>query len=205
MRRRGDFDLARRERQFRSRSHQTKGPAVGCEVDGEFASRSMRVSEIVGDSSTPALVDCRSKVVRRIAVEPPQQKFFDVSPPSAEAIDAFHTPRSREASPARTGTNHRYPLDAPSPSSTSGATSFLSHWGFRSRVSINKHQYQTFGSMLVTATRRLWTFCPLSVAGPAMTIFAEHELSSSVLRQSRVPDRHHDRKRRQLRKRGNPA
>src|SRR5581483_7028416 len=48
-----------------------------------------------------------SKVDRRNAVAPPQQKFFCSSASSAEAIAAFQTERRCEANPPRAGTNQR--------------------------------------------------------------------------------------------------
>src|SRR5438105_4093531 len=64
-----------------------------------------------------------SKVVRRIAVEPPQQKFFFSFAPSADAIAAFQTDRRCELNPPRTGTNQRYPVVALTRASCNGATS----------------------------------------------------------------------------------
>src|ERR1700752_3787901 len=76
-----------------------------------------------------SLTSSFANVLRLIAVEPPQQKFFAVSLPSADATDAFQTPRRRDANPPLLGTNQRYPVEAPSVSSASGATRCLSQSG----------------------------------------------------------------------------
>src|SRR5882757_5934198 len=62
------------------------------------------------------------KVVRRIAVDPPQQKLPLRLAPSADAIEAFHTERRWAVRPPRTGTNHLYPVAAPTATSESGST-----------------------------------------------------------------------------------
>ena len=60
-----------------------------------------RDREIIRDCSAPTLFYVESsKVVRRIAVEPPQQKFLSSRSPRAEVIDAFHAERRCEAKSA---------------------------------------------------------------------------------------------------------
>src|SRR4029453_10943722 len=86
---------------------------------------------VVKLKSSETLPTQRSRILsfsntdRLIAVEPPQQKFFILSRPNADATEAFQTERSREDKPPFLDTNQRYPLEAPSLSSTSGLTSCL--------------------------------------------------------------------------------
>src|SRR6185369_3487559 len=86
-----------------------------------FKTRVTRKSSETVPSQRSRTFNC-SKVVRRIAVEPPQQKFLAVSAPSAEAIEPFQTDLNREANPPLKGTNQRYPVVAPIFSSCNGAT-----------------------------------------------------------------------------------
>jgi hypothetical protein len=47
------------------------------------------------------------KVSSLIAVAPPQQKFFSLRAPRADAIEAFQTERMFDEKPPPTGTNQR--------------------------------------------------------------------------------------------------
>src|SRR5437870_2097854 len=72
---------------------------LGVKWIGSFASFRTRVM-VKSSETVPrkrSRISRRSKVVRRIAVEPPQQKFLLVSLPNAEATEAFQTPRNRDA------------------------------------------------------------------------------------------------------------
>ena len=81
----------------------------GVKCIGSFASLSTCVS-VKSSETVPRqrlLTSSFVKVVRRMAVEPPQQKFLEVSLPSAEATDAFQTLRRRDGMPPRSGMNQR--------------------------------------------------------------------------------------------------
>src|SRR5688572_32357569 len=79
----------------------------GTKCIGNFASCKTRVT-VKSSDTVPrhrSLTRNRSKVERRTAVEPPQQKFLSLRPPKADAIDAFHTERRCEAKPPLDGMN----------------------------------------------------------------------------------------------------
>src|SRR5213594_3731332 len=99
-----------------------------------------------------------SKVLRLIAEEPPQQKFFFPSAPNAEAIAAFQTERSCEEKPPRTGTNQRYPVVAPIVSSLRGAIKARNQKGCGRASVSTKTNTSVVGSACWTAILRLLTF-----------------------------------------------
>src|SRR5688500_16880188 len=81
----------------------------GTKCIGDFASCNTRVT-VKSSDTVPrhrSLTRNRSNVARRMAVEPPQQKFLSRSAPRADAIEAFHTERRCEAKLPLDGMNQR--------------------------------------------------------------------------------------------------
>src|SRR6266498_743707 len=111
-----------------------------------------------------------SNFSRLIAVDPPQQKFFLTAAPREEVIEAFHTDRRCEAKPPWIGMNQRYPVVAPSLWSASGATKDRSQLEAGRASESTNTSTSLAAEIAPMAARRLWTFCPVSQASPAITI-----------------------------------
>src|SRR5436190_4088217 len=99
-----------------------------------------------------------SKTSRRIAIEPPQQKFDRVFGPRAEAIEAFQAERISEPNVGFFEMNHRYPVAAPTFLSASGVTRAASQ--FRDGLASESTKTTISDSVAAckTASRRVSTF-----------------------------------------------
>ena len=114
--------------------------------------------------------DC-SKVLRRMAVPPPQQKFLPFSL-SMVTSGAFHAASSALGRLLRIGSSQRMVVVAPILTSPSGDTRWCSQRLPGQPSESVKTRTSNSGGSCSTATRRLFTFSPELAGFPAMITLA---------------------------------